>query len=308
MHISSRPYLGDVGAEIAAHLPGRWTSELEVYSHPFWQGDLVPLLWDAGELSGAVCDERVPYAVVLKEPSGTELLLIERPAHQDYLVGALMTKDYERNYDAPFAPASIALGSSPGAAARDIAHRFLPAYRRALHQRRLATVSSALATLRAEHRAPGPGAAGISPTGGTGPLDRPEEQGSFEGRLWLPFHDVLVHAPAVLEQCDAAASNWPADGAALARLREALTAGQPALGEWNAQMNSLVRTPPVLRESPSGFRARLELQAMPAIEAWLAEGDAFVRQALAATPGRTLALPPGRGPAPSPAAAPPKRR
>lgn len=296
VHVSSRPYLGDIGDEIAAHLPGNWSSELEVYSHPLWQEDLVPLLWDAGELSGAVCNERIPYAVILKEPTGIKLLLVERPgAQQGYLVGALMVKDYERNYDTPYAPASLALGSSPGTAARDIARRFLPAYRRALHQRRLTTVADALDSLRA------------------GSLNRSEEQGVSGGHLWLAFQDVLVHAPAVLERCDAAVSARPADGAALARLREALAAGQDALAEWTAQQNALVLTPPaLLSESPSGLRTRLAWQVMSAIETWLADGDAFVRQALAAVPGRTLALTPGRGltppPAPAPAATPPNRR
>ncbi|WP_369174474.1 hypothetical protein AB5J49_43990 [Streptomyces sp. R28] len=39
-----RPYLGDIGTEIAARLPGTWSAELEIYSHPLWQEDLWPML------------------------------------------------------------------------------------------------------------------------------------------------------------------------------------------------------------------------------------------------------------------------
>ncbi|MFD8063958.1 hypothetical protein ACFXA0_32755 [Streptomyces cyaneofuscatus] len=305
VHVSSRPYLGHFGDQVAAYLPGNWSSELEVYSHPLWQEDLVPLLWDAGELSPAVCNERIPYAVTLKEPSGIELLLVERPgAQQGYFVGALMTRDYERNYDTPYAPAGIALGSSPGAAARDIAHRFLPAYRRALHQRRVTTVADALDSLRAGHRTL------VSANAGSPPAlpSRSEEQGVTKGRLWLAFQDVLVHAPGVLARCDAAVSAWPGDGAALSRLREALAAGQDALAEWTTQQDALVRISPALREPPSDLRTRLALQVMSSIETWLADGDAFVRQALAVVPGRTLALSPGRDSTPQPAVARPKLR
>ncbi|MFI9829739.1 hypothetical protein ACIHIX_18845 [Streptomyces sp. NPDC051913] len=47
---SSRPYLGDVGIEIAARLPGTWNAEVEIYAHPLWQDDLWYGLWEAGEI------------------------------------------------------------------------------------------------------------------------------------------------------------------------------------------------------------------------------------------------------------------
>ncbi|MDO0936436.1 hypothetical protein QQY66_33810 [Streptomyces sp. DG2A-72] len=57
---SNRRYLGDVADEIAAHLPGPWSAKVGVHSHPLWQHDLLPWLWDAGELIHAVQTERLP--------------------------------------------------------------------------------------------------------------------------------------------------------------------------------------------------------------------------------------------------------
>jgi hypothetical protein len=76
---SNRRYLGDVADEIATHLPGTWSAKVEVYSHPLWQHDLLPWLWDAGELIHAVQTERLPYTAILTEDTGIELLLTERP-------------------------------------------------------------------------------------------------------------------------------------------------------------------------------------------------------------------------------------
>ncbi|WP_405959845.1 hypothetical protein OG235_07675 [Streptomyces sp. NBC_00024] len=48
--VSPRPFLGDIADRIAARLPGTWTAQVEIYAHPVWQGDLLPWLWDGGEL------------------------------------------------------------------------------------------------------------------------------------------------------------------------------------------------------------------------------------------------------------------
>ncbi|MGW5679751.1 hypothetical protein ACWEV4_32525 [Streptomyces sp. NPDC003860] len=78
---SSRPYIGDVADSIARRLPGTWTTRVEIYSHPIWQEDLVPWLWDTGPLAAAVRTERVPYAVQFGNGEGVHLLLAERPGH-----------------------------------------------------------------------------------------------------------------------------------------------------------------------------------------------------------------------------------
>ncbi len=150
---STRPYLGDFGTEIAARLPGTWSAELEIYSHPLWQEDLWPMLWEAGEMYRALEDHRIPFASVLKNGSGTELLLIERPGHRSgYLLGALTDRKQEDPHDDPTTPHSIVLPADPGLAARAIADTFLPAHRRALHHQDLNNVLRALERIREEHQ------------------------------------------------------------------------------------------------------------------------------------------------------------
>ncbi|MEU9288330.1 hypothetical protein AB0D57_27425 [Streptomyces sp. NPDC048275] len=75
---------------LARLLPGQWRASVEIYSHHAWQEDLVPWIWDSGELGRALQSERVPYAATLTDTvQGTTLLFIERPGRQlDYLVGA----------------------------------------------------------------------------------------------------------------------------------------------------------------------------------------------------------------------------
>ncbi|MCZ0997565.1 hypothetical protein O1M63_04505 [Streptomyces mirabilis] len=110
VQVSGRPYLGDVADQIAARLPGRWTAQVEIYSNPLWQEDLLPYLWDRGDLARAVKDRLVPYAAKLDSDTGIELLLTEHspdPEH-GYLIGALASyEEFEDSYDNPHAPASI---------------------------------------------------------------------------------------------------------------------------------------------------------------------------------------------------------
>lgn len=47
---SSRPYLGDIGQEIASRLPGTWSATVEIYSRKHWQEDIIGSLWDSGDL------------------------------------------------------------------------------------------------------------------------------------------------------------------------------------------------------------------------------------------------------------------
>ncbi|MCC2276221.1 hypothetical protein LKL35_12460 [Streptomyces sp. ET3-23] len=150
---SSRRFIGDAARDIARHLPGQWDTQVELYSHPAWQEDLAPWLWDSGELGRAVQTDRIPYAVTLTDAaSGTTLLLIERPGHQhDYLVGAFAPDSFGEGYGDPRAPRSIVLPPFPGPAARAITDRYLPAYDRAVHVRRTAAVASAVDRIRTEH-------------------------------------------------------------------------------------------------------------------------------------------------------------
>ncbi|RST03751.1 hypothetical protein [Streptomyces sp. WAC05950] len=148
----SRTYLGDYAAALANCLPGQWTVKVEVYSHPVWQEDLVPLLWDAGELIDCVEHIRIPYAAQLANGAGIELLLAERPGSTDeYLLGSFASATFDDNYADPHAPASIVLPSDTAHAAGLVTGTFLPAYEQAVHERLLAAVEAAHGRLEELH-------------------------------------------------------------------------------------------------------------------------------------------------------------
>lgn len=102
VQVSGRPYLGDIADQIAARLPGRWTAQVEIYSNPLWQEDLLPYLWDRGDLARSVKDRRMPYAAKLDSDTGIELLLAEHgpDPERGYLIGAFASYgEFEDSYD-----------------------------------------------------------------------------------------------------------------------------------------------------------------------------------------------------------------
>ncbi|ELS55881.1 hypothetical protein [Streptomyces viridochromogenes] len=292
---SPRPHLGDIGIEIASRLPGTWSAELEIYSHPLWQDDLWYGLWEAGEIHQALEGHRIPFASVLKNGTGTELLLVERPGHRSgYLLGALTDHEKEDVRDDPATPRTMVLPADPGLAAHAVTHTFLPAYRRALHHRDLNTVLSALERIRAEHQT----LQAIKDSGrysdavplGDSRLIAGVER-DFADHAWLEFRHVLEHAPLLLSRCRPAATAWPADDAALTQLREALVHSQDAWVEWNDLRHDLYSIPRALPAHEwSQVRGQLGLAVLPAIETWLAHSDAFAREVRAAVPGGPVAL------------------
>lgn len=291
---STRPYLGDIGPEIAARLPGTWSAHLEIYSHPLWQEDLWYQLWEAGEIHRALELHRVPFASVLKDGQGTELLLIERPGHPSgYLLGALTDHEKEDVRDDPTTPTSMVLPAEPDRAASAIVNTFLPAYRRALHHRDLNTVLFALERIREEHQA----LQAIKDSGrytdgvplSSRLVDSMER--AFADHAWISFRTVLEHAPQLLAQCRPDASPWPDDEAALVRLRTALADSEEVLHEATTLSTNLHAIPRQLHTHEwSHVRAQLGMSALPAIEAWLADSEVFERQVRTAQPAGTTAL------------------
>ncbi|TXL84186.1 hypothetical protein [Streptomyces sp. IB2014 016-6] len=283
---SSRAFLHDVAKDLAAQLGDGWTAELEIYSHPVWQEDLVPWLWDASELSHAVQNTRIPCAARLHNGDIT-LLMVERPGHDHgYVLGAFAPEPFDDNYDEPHAPTAVVVPAATGLAARIVEGRFLPAYQHALHQRRLTTVTQALDRIHEEHQI----LTMIRDSGrytDAAPLDPqalPRLEHDFAEHAWLSFTHVLTHAPALLERCFTTTVPGSDDANTVTRLREALTDSRPAFDEWHQRLNDLVHTPAALRsESREEARSRLATQVMPAIETWLDHGAAFARIAQAAT-------------------------
>ncbi|MFF8958634.1 hypothetical protein [Streptomyces sp. NPDC014894] len=278
---SSRPYIGDAADAIVRGLPGAWTATLEIYSHPVWQEDLVPWLWDAGPLATAVRTERVPCAAQLGNGEGVHLMLVERPGHTEgYLLGALAPVPFDDNDECPFAPRSIVLPQTADAAAQAITEEFLPAYHQAIHYRRIDAAEQALARARAivqRQRA-----CSSAPARGSRqprPLD-----GSVAEDLWYDFREFMVHAPFLFAQCPP--ERRPSrDRAALDRLRAALETGAGLLPDWQPAHKDPQEAAVLIRaEKDPEARAHRGRQAWPAIQTWLADGDTLTRHARDAAP------------------------
>ncbi|MBQ0855481.1 hypothetical protein J8N05_45775 [Streptomyces sp. BH-SS-21] len=295
---SSRPYLGDIGTEIAARLPGTWSAELQIYSHPEWQQDLWTGLWSAGEIHQALEDHLIPFASVLTSDAGTELLLVERPGHHNgYLIGALAddTDHTQHAHDDPTRPRSIVLPDDPALAAQAVVRTFLPAVQRALHNRNLETVLAALTRIRREHQAL-QDIKGSGPAHGSGSRLIEGMERDFADHAWLSFRHVLEYAPPLLARCRPSATSWPEDSAALTRLRDALTTSQDAWTKWNDlrdELQSIAQTLPA--HEWSRVRTELGIAVLPAMQTWLTDTQPFERQARAAEPGN-----PGTPSGPSP--------
>ncbi|MET9013908.1 hypothetical protein ABZX74_23765 [Streptomyces olivaceoviridis] len=228
--VSTLRFIGDAAQDIARCLPGPWETQVEIYSHPVWQEDLVPYLWDSGELARVVRTHRIPYAATLTDPvSGATLLLAERPGHQlGYLVGAFAPDPFGDGFGDPYAPRSVTLPPFPGRAAQVIIQRYLPAYDRAVHERRIAQVAEALDLIQSEwdswkqlRIATEPGGA----LGAESPVFTTAADG-FLDKAWREFLTVLDHAPALLDQCRPATSLWPQDAEVLDQLAAALLTAQ----------------------------------------------------------------------------------
>ncbi|MER5443127.1 hypothetical protein [Streptomyces sp. NPDC002790] len=291
---STRPYLGDISTEIAARLPGTWTSQLELYSYPLWQEDLWYQLWEAGEINRALQDHRVPFASVLKDGQSTELLLIERPGHPTgYLLGALTDDEKEDVLDDPTTPKTMVLPAEPDRAASAIVSTFLPALRHALHHRDLNTVLSALERIRKEHdtlqtiKETGRYTDGVPLSSRLiGSMER-----AFADHAWIAFSTVLEHGPQLLAQCRPATTAWPDDAAVLVRLRAALSDNAAARAEETTLGTDLHAIPRLLRAHEyHHVRAEYGMSALPAIQTWLADGAIFERQVRAAQPAGTNTL------------------
>ncbi|MFK0121185.1 hypothetical protein [Streptomyces sp. NPDC090994] len=289
--MSGRHFVGDTARDIAHRLPGPWTARVEEYAHPLWQEDLVPWLWDSGELGHAVQNSRIPYAAVLTNLStDTRLLLVERPGHlREYLVGAFAPEAFPEGHGAPHARRSLVAPSSPGRAAQAIAEQFLPAYDRAVHNRRADTVAEALTIIHTElsgwrdHRdrawTPDAGPADVAVFG--------EATRAFLDTAWREFLTVIRHAPALLERCRPASTEWPQDARPLDLLARALLDAENTREDVDAGALSPAEHP---------------VRIWRAIETWLTHREVFQRQARAAAPrpptapalpGRVPALPPG---------------
>ncbi|MFJ4338620.1 hypothetical protein [Streptomyces sp. NPDC088915] len=243
---SSRPYLGDYAQKLARCLPGTWTTTVEVYAHPVWQEDWLPLLWDSGQLTEAMEHCRVPYGAVLTSSAGAELLLIEQPGTPDrYLLGACASSTFDDNYDNPFAPPAIGLPKYPRLAAAQVTTSFLPRYEHAVHKRLLAAVESGHGRLEDLRRSAGDGHAESSKA---------------------VLRQLRPHAAHLLDRIWWATTPDRADAEALDRLHALLRPGRG--------------------DRPSVFRAPAPLPSASAddVRRWIADAPVLLKHARAALP------------------------
>ncbi|WP_432012639.1 hypothetical protein [Streptomyces cucumeris] len=147
VHTSSHRFIGDAATSRAC-CPVSDTPQLR--SHPAWQEDLIPWIWDSGELGRALQSNRIPYAATLTDAvHGTTLLFIERPGRQlDYLVGAFSPEGLEGGYGDPHAASSC---RPPPGAAQALTDRYLPSYEQAVHARQTVAIAAVLGDIRCEH-------------------------------------------------------------------------------------------------------------------------------------------------------------
>ncbi|MFG2294654.1 hypothetical protein [Streptomyces sp. NPDC048603] len=297
-----RPYLGDYAAALANGVPGEWTVKVEVYAHPVWQEDLVPLLWDAGELIASVEHARIPYGAELTSSAGIELLLVERPgsAHE-YLLGSFASTPFDDNYADPHAPRAVVLPSDTARAASLVTGTFLPAYEQAVHERLLAAVEAGQARLEELHGTWAVIDASGRYTDGT-PLDQPTLSHIADQYLVesaREFRHLRPHAAQLLNRIDAVTGMPPEDAAALARLRKLLPIAAPQ-AMWPAP---LAASPP-----------RLLSASAEEVRRWRVDAPALLRQARALRPPRPeavnarTALPAAAKALPAPATGAPRTR
>ncbi|MFJ2739670.1 hypothetical protein ACIO3O_08375 [Streptomyces sp. NPDC087440] len=295
---NSRRYIGDAARDIAERLPGRWRAEVEVYSHPVWQEDLVHWLWDNGDLGRIAQTERIAYAASLTDMAeGTTLLLVEHPGKEfGYLVGALASRPFNGGHDDPHAPSSVAVGPFPGRSAKAIADHYLPGYHRALHARRTDAVATALTHIRDEYGAWNSMAESERNSDATSlpaPLSDTEFT-EFQDRAWRIFQDVIDHVDPLARSCRPASSPWPQDTVPLGRITYAL-----------AQLSGFRLE---LGDGQDLAREERIARTWPAIETWLTHTDAFLRQVHHSAPQLRLALPVTATPRALPVARPASRR
>ncbi|MGX1759913.1 hypothetical protein ACWIG5_23900 [Streptomyces lydicus] len=301
-----RPFLGDVAAAVAEHLPGEWSSEIVVHCVPVWQQDHLDWLWDRGALAQALATERVPYAALLT--NGTdELLMIEQPEHEQLLIGACLPADFNRRLPdnrhfskTPYPPNSICIPAQPALAVRAITTQMLPRYVHAVHRLRTDLISDALL---AGHKA----------------LDNwdrisdslADEQGwpiddetyglraqQRDAEVWDQFEVFLNHGQPLIDtitkHLDALPDQTPRGPAErlLSTMRGVLERGNSAIASCEEAVSRLGdRSRPEWDEAFAATVAERNADAWDAMVTWLEHGPDFIKLARRAAPCPSSSLP-----------------
>jgi hypothetical protein len=277
---------------------------------PIWQQDLTGCLWDAGDLIGAVRNERIPVGAVLTDGRGTGLLVVDKPdTTGEVLVGALAPNGLNGPFaDDLSAPPSLTVPSDPALAAHAITAALLPAYRQAVYQRRVQEIGDRLAhALSAEiARVLVRGSWPTDDGTGIGAVILGGLDHAHHEALWDDFRSFLQHGPHLLDHLDTVAARLrPAEKPAVAALREALRHGRHVHSQWLETVRRMREDDDTLAGTTyAQAAAQRTADARPALAAWLEHGTALVDLArwhppAGARPVTRRALPPTPGAGPS---------
>ncbi|MFF4285667.1 hypothetical protein ACFY0R_10105 [Streptomyces sp. NPDC001633] len=294
-----RPFLGDVAARVAQHLPGDWSSEIVVHCVPVWQQDHLDWLWDQGALSQTLITKRVPYAALLT--NGTdELLMIERPGHEQLLIGAYLPTDFNRRSPdnrhfskTPYAPNSICVPAQPLPAAHAVITELLPRYAHAVHRLRTERVADALSAGQRALDAWDAVSDSLADEQGW-PLDD-ETYGlraqRRDAEVWDQFEVFLDHGPALIgtvtKHLDEVTDQIPRGPAEqlLGAMRGVLERGRDAIASWRENVSQLGD------QAFDDAVAERNADVWDAMVTWLARSPDFIKLARSAAPSPASSIP-----------------
>ncbi|MFJ4696339.1 hypothetical protein [Streptomyces sp. NPDC088766] len=128
--------LAAFAADLAARLPGTWTSQYQRHSQYADQFSLTEQLWDTGHVDYVVSQYILTHDAVLHGPEDQQLYVADRPRYPHQFVVAALAPDGARIKPHHFAgveePNGIAVPKDPARAAARVARRLLPRYEKAL--------------------------------------------------------------------------------------------------------------------------------------------------------------------------------
>ncbi|MDX2680130.1 hypothetical protein [Streptomyces soliscabiei] len=192
---SPRTDLATFAADLAARLPGTWTSEYQRHSQYADQLPRTEQLWDNGHVDYIVSQYVLTHDAVLHGPAEQQLYVADRPRHPHQFVVAALAPDGARIKPHHFAgveePNGITVPADPARAAARVARRVLPRYEQALR----AVLDNAAHQPQPPHRPAPPQVDQVLTLTlyGDGALGAPYESVPVNARMTLYAHGFQYH-------------------------------------------------------------------------------------------------------------------
>lgn len=142
---NERADLATFAQDLAARLPGSWTTVAQEHAAYADQFPFAERLWDDGHVQWAFEQFVLSSHAVLTSDTGCELVVVDRPRRtREFLVAALRPSDSDVA-DRVKAPDGIVVDADPARAASAVAGRLLPRYEQAVRAARVEQVAVAVA-------------------------------------------------------------------------------------------------------------------------------------------------------------------